>query len=137
MSRRKARELTLQVLFQNDFNPGPAEAVFAMSESEQPPNPDAVAYSLELTAWTQDHMAEIDSQIRTLSEDWSIERMNAVDRNIIRMAIAELRYGRQEGTPADWKNIVLNEAVELSKRFGSAESPKFVNGVLGAYARQE
>jgi len=137
MSRRKARELTLQVLFQNDFNPGPAEAVFAMTESQQPPNPDAVSYSLELAAWTQDHQAEIDAIIGQLSEEWAIERMNAVDRNIIRMAIAELRYGRREGSTEDWNNIVLDEAVELAKRFGAAESPKFVNGVLGAYVRRQ
>ncbi|NSW56633.1 MAG: transcription antitermination factor NusB [Armatimonadetes bacterium] len=74
----------------------------------------------------------IDQIINELSHDWAIDRMPGIDRNILRMALAELRHLPDVPTSA-----AINEAVELAKTYGTPESGKFVNGILGAYARRE
>ena len=69
--------------------------------------------------------------ITNSSKEWKLQRMAGVDRNITRMAVYELKFCEEKLTP----NIVINEAVELAKKFGSDESSRFVNGILGAIAR--
>lgn len=133
MSRRKARELALQVLFHIDFTGGlPREiipAVYAMQETEVP---DAVN---EYVEWVVDgtlaHREEIDRLISGLAHEWKLERMGGVDRAITRMAIFEIKYGLERVPP----KAAVNEAVELAKYFGSEESGRFVNGILGTLIR--
>ena len=134
MSRRKAREMALQTLFQLDFNQVEQdialESVFAENES-LPEN--AKEYAMLLVKGTRDHLSEIDGIISESAIDWKLQRMPGVDRNITRMAIFEMRFGKEEIAP----NVIINEAVELAKSFGSAESGRFINGILGSLVRKQ
>ena len=133
MSRRKAREIALQVLFHIDFTGGsPQEiipAVYAMQEIEF--SESVNEYVEWIVAGTLAHRDEIDRQISELAKDWKLERMGGVDRAITRMAIFEIKYGEEKVPP----RAAVNEAVELAKHFGSDESGRFVNGILGSLVR--
>ncbi|MBP2649334.1 MAG: NusB antitermination factor [Firmicutes bacterium] len=134
MSRRKARELALQTLFQLDFNhiemdvalAGVAEEFGAISEKSR-------SYATNLVMGTKEHLAEIDAIIEERSEEWSVARMPGVDRNIARMAVFELAFSKED-IP---QNVVVNEAVELAKTFGTDASSRFINGVLGALIKNK
>ena len=133
MSRRKARELALQVLFHIDFTGGdPAEvtaAVYGMQEEEIP---DSVNdYVKWVVTGTLSRKDEIDLLISELARDWKLERMGGVDRAVTRMAIYEIKFGEDKVPP----RAAVNEAVELAKHFGSDESGRFVNGILGSLVR--
>ena len=84
-----------------------------------------------IVAGTLAHRDEIDRQISELAKDWKLERMGGVDRAITRMAIFEIKYGEEKVPP----RAAVNEAVELAKHFGSDESGRFVNGILGSLVR--
>ncbi|TFD92244.1 transcription antitermination factor NusB [Jeotgalibacillus sp. R-1-5s-1] len=122
MKRRTAREKALQALFQMDMNEmEPGEAIENILEDEK--NDD---YLTALVTGVHEHKPEIDQTIQGHLERWKIDRLARVDRNILRVALYELLYKKEE-VPY---NVVLNEAVEISKRFGDEKSSKFVNGVL-------
>ncbi len=133
MSRRKAREIALQVLFHIDFTGGSPEeiipAVYSMQEIEF--SESVNDYVEWIVAGTLAHRDEIDRQISELAKDWKLERMGGVDRAITRMAIFEIKYGEEKVPP----RAAVNEAVELAKHFGSDESGRFVNGILGSLVR--
>jgi len=129
MSRRKARELALQALFQLDFNEQePTEALEAAFAETQGAGPKTRAYAKDLVGGTHRHLQEIDEIISGLSLEWKLDRMPGVDRNIARIAIYEMSYAGEEISP----NVVINEAVELAKTFGTDDSSRFINGILGA-----
>jgi N utilization substance protein B len=133
MSRRKARELALQVLFHIDFTGGnPADvidAVYAMQDEEIS---DSVNDYVEwVVKGTLERKADIDLLISELARDWKLERMGGVDRAVTRMAIYEIKFGEDRVPP----RAAVNEAVELAKHFGSDESGRFVNGILGSLVR--
>ncbi|MCR5175848.1 MAG: transcription antitermination factor NusB [Anaerovibrio sp.] len=143
MSRRQAREVALQTLFQLDMNPAENGAVVAdarqaamdvamatMDDGEKLGRKD-MAFLSELVNGTEDNRKEIDELISGASKDWKLHRMAGVDRNITRMAVYELKFADEKLTP----NIVINEAVELAKKYGSDDSSRFVNGILGAITR--
>lgn len=90
----------------------------------------AAAFARSLVAETVAQQAEIDDVIQSASRNWRLDRMSRVDRNILRLATYELRF--TEDVPV---KVVINEAVELAKRFGAAESPAFVNGILDRVAQ--
>jgi transcription antitermination factor NusB len=92
---------------------------------------DAFLYAQTLVRGTVDHREEIDSMIRGQADNWRLERMPAVDRNILRLAIYEMLYERD--TP---KLVVVDEAIELAKKFGSEQSGRFVNGLLDGLLKQ-
>jgi N utilization substance protein B len=126
--RRRAREAALQVLFQMDVGRLSFEEALA---SVAAPDwlPDDWALVETLSRGTRAHLAEIDPVIARFAEHWTIERMAAVDRNILRMAIFELQH---IPTPV---GVIINEAVELAKRYSTEESGRFVNGLLGNVVR--
>lgn len=133
MSRRKARELALQILFHLDLTGGsPREVtagVYAMQEEEIL---DSVREYVEwVVPGTWEHREEIDRTISELARDWKLERMGGVDRAATRMAIYEIRFGEGKIPP----RAAVNEAVELAKHYGSDESGRFVNGILGSLVR--
>ena len=133
MSRRKARELALQVLFHIDFTGCDSRqviaAVYAMQDDEVP---ESVNEDVEgVVRGTLAKQAEIDQLISELAHDWKLERMGGVDRAATRMAIFEIKYGDGKVPP----RAAINEAVELAKHYGSDESGRFVNGVLGSLVR--
>lgn len=134
MSRRKAREMALQVLFQLDFNESDAgDALTGVFEEAGETNAKTKLYAQNLVAGTQQHMADIDAIISGQSLEWKLDRMASVDRNIARLAIYEMKFAPEDVPP----NVVINEAVELAKTFGTEESGRFVNGILGALVKNK
>ena len=129
--RRKAREVALQVLYEIDvLQIETAEALDLFWNNFDAPQ-DAREFSTELICGTARHLEEIDSLISGCSDNWSLERMSRVDRNILRMAMYELLYCRD--IPP---KVTLNEAIDLGKDYGSENSGSFINGVLDAlYAK--
>lgn len=139
MSRRQAREVALQALFQLDLNPGGdgeremhETLAFdtALEEHEKLPKRDR-EYARSIMEGTRRRLEDIDRMISAASRDWRVERMAAVDRNITRLAVFEMRFGEEEITP----RIAINEAVELAKKYGTDDSGRFVNGILGAIVK--
>ena len=133
MSRRKARELALQILFNIDFTGGDprqvTDEVYAMQDDAVP---DSVHEYVDwVVAGTLAHRVEIDELISELARDWKLERMGGVDRAVTRMAIFEIKHSEGKIPP----RAAVNEAVELAKHYGSDESGRFVNGVLGSLVR--
>lgn len=129
MSRRQAREVALQALFQLDFNESKQEAAVdaALGESAVLADRDR-EYTRSIVEGTQKNIGEIDAMITKYSREWKVDRMSGVDRNIARIAVFEMKFGDEKMAP----NIIINEAVELAKKFGTDDSSRFVNGILGA-----
>ena len=126
--RRRAREAALQVLFQVDVGKlslDEALAAVAAPAWER----DDWALVEALSRGTNAHLSEIDPIITRFAEHWTIDRMAAVDRNILRMAIYELQHTSTS------VRVIINEAVELAKWYSTEESGRFVNGLLGTVAR--
>ena len=127
MSRRLARETALQVLFQRDLVKEPltsAEAVQHWAVEFEVPE-SSKAFAQELVDGTIAHQEEIDQKIASFAQEWTINRMAKVDRNVMRLAAYEVLF-----RPDIPGRVSLNEAIELAKRFGGEESAKFVNGIL-------
>jgi len=124
-SRRRSREMAVQVLYQMDMSQGDiAEALTTFCEHFEAPE-SIRDFAVELVNGTYQHRAEIDGLISQFSEHWRLERMPTVDRNILRLAAFELLY--RPDIPA---KVSINEAVDLGKKFGSEDSGSFVNGIL-------
>jgi transcription antitermination protein NusB len=130
--RRQARELALQVLYACEMyaENEPEELIRHLAREHALP-PAAVTYGRELATATLEHRDEIDGILRRCAANWELKRMAALDRNILRMATAELLFYLD--VPY---RVVIDEAVELAKSYGSDESGKFVNGVLDAVYRE-
>ncbi len=133
MSRRKARELALQVLFHIDFTGGdPRDVIRSVYGMQEEEIPDSVNDYVEwVVKGTLERKEEIDLIISELAHDWKLERMGGVDRAVTRMAIFEIKFGDGQVPP----RAAVNEAVELAKHYGSDESGRFVNGILGSLVR--
>lgn len=129
MSRRRARELALQVLFQLDFQKIDAEvALELLCSEEEAPSDKVQKYALHLIQGVLENQDAVDGLISQVASDWKIDRMPGVDRNIARIATYELKFDVEKLAPG----IIINEAVELAKTFGTDESSRFINGILGA-----
>jgi transcription antitermination protein NusB len=131
--RRKSRELAMQMLFQADVgkqNPDEVRKTFWQAREEV--EDDTRGFSEDLFRVAKAREEEIDAIIERHSQNWKLSRMAAVDRNVLRMAIAELLGF--PGTPAP---IVINEALEIARRYSAPESINFLNGVLDAIAREK
>ncbi|MBI1864925.1 MAG: transcription antitermination factor NusB [Nitrospirae bacterium] len=129
--RRRAREAAMQVLFQADFDR--AADLSEIKErfwEDHPADAETRAFADDLVEGTTAHREEIDGLLRRISEHWSVSRMSPVDRNLIRSAIYELLY---KETPS---RVVINEAIEIAKRYGTEESGAFVNGILDRVAKE-
>ncbi len=134
-SRHRSRQRALQVLFQIDLTSQPAhsaiQSYYDTLYSEESPEPIGEdGFMEQLVRGTAAVSKAIDERIARHSENWKIERMPVVDRNILRMAIYEMT---DVGTPAA---IVINEALELARRFSGEESVPFINGVLDAVHKE-
>lgn len=131
--RRRARVYALQVLYALDVNEQRTveealEEVWRTFELEI--DPEALAFARALVEQTTEKRPIIDDAVQSASRNWRLDRMSWVDRNILRLATYELRFC--EEVPV---KVIINEAVELAKRFGTAESPAFVNGILDRIAQ--
>ncbi|HUH62936.1 MAG TPA: transcription antitermination factor NusB [Terracidiphilus sp.] len=129
--RRKSRELTMQMLFQADVGkqtPEEVRATFWRSGVEA--EPEVRGFAEDLFRAATAHRDEIDRLIAQYSKHWRLERMPAVDRNLLRMAVGEMLGFKATPFP-----IVINEALEIARRFCAPESINFLNGILDAIAR--
>ena len=132
--RRRARAYGLQVLYALDMNEGelPARAVNSYGDLfELELDEPTLEFAGRLVSTTRERLDEIDDAIQSASRNWRLDRMSRVDRNILRLATCELRH-----SPDVPVKVVINEAVELAKRFGTTDSPAFVNGILDRIAHQ-
>jgi N utilization substance protein B len=130
-ARRESRRLALQVLYAADLTPREApDAVFERVAENFDLHPGALAFAKELVCGAVAARSEIDARIAAHARNWRIERMAAVDRNLLRLAVHELTA---TDTPPQ---VVINEAVELARDFCGERSPAFVNGVLDAIAHE-
>lgn len=129
-TRRAAREAAMKTLFQIDLGGMEPAAAFAAAAALEELEGEALAFARELFEGALAHQGEIDARIGQLSRAWAVSRLAAVDRAILRLAAYEIIY--RDDIPAA---ATINEAVELAKVYGAAESGRFVNGVLGALAR--
>ncbi|HME99365.1 MAG TPA: transcription antitermination factor NusB [Terriglobia bacterium] len=130
--RRKAREYALQMLFQWDITHDSIDQVAATFFQNQPEESEIVVeFARQLVMNTVEHVEQIDEFIRRHAEHWRLDRMATVDRNILRLAVQEFLYDKE--TP---KTVVINEAIEIARRFSAQESPLFINGVLDSIKKE-
>jgi len=131
-TRRRARQRALQILYLWDARRQPIDdAINTYYETlfpDEPPHRDR--FVDELVRGTIGHLAEVDEQIAKHAAHWRMDRMPAVDRNILRLAVFEMTHG---GTPAP---VTIDEALELARKYSNEESVQFVNGVLDAVRRE-
>ncbi|HHW60634.1 MAG TPA: transcription antitermination factor NusB [Syntrophomonadaceae bacterium] len=125
MSRRKAREAAFKVLFQVDQVRADSEQALAYLVNDHKLTADEQEFARLLIESALSNLQEIDASISQFSTDWALQRISAVDRSIMRMAIAEMRYVK--GTQSV---VAIDEAIEIAKRFGEENSPGFVNAIL-------
>jgi transcription antitermination factor NusB len=130
--RRKAREVALQFLYQLDLqgeaDPTPHAAEFW---ARHPLDDDVRGFAEDIVRGAKTMQPKIDEIIARLTEHWDLDRMAVVDRNILRLAVYEL--GWREDTPP---KVVINEAIEIAKKFGTRESSRFINGILDRVHRE-
>ena len=130
-TRRRAREAVLQMLFQLEATDESPQKVVRLYRDSFAEGPIPDEFSVQLFHDIAGAIEEIDSVITSASDNWRLERMSRVDRNILRVGVYELKHTVPD-TPV---KVVINEAVELAKRFGAEESAAFVNGVLDRIAK--
>lgn len=132
-SRRTGRERALQALYQLDQNEKatPTDAVEAAwaASDDQPRDETAHAFATELVAGVRANQPELDALIEQHSQNWRLERMQRVDRNVLRLGVFELKH--RDDIP---RKVTINEAIELAKTFGNEDSAAFINGVLDRIA---
>lgn len=124
-ARTTARHAALQLLYAIEVADEPRHAVIRSFWRETPGDPDGRPYADQLVQGILDHQETVDARIRAASENWRLERMTLVDRNLLRVATYELEF--VDDVP---RAVAIDEAVEIAKRFGTEESSKFINGVL-------
>ena len=125
--RTKARECALQMLYQWDITREPMDRVAGLFWQVRTSTDETRAAAERLARGAQRELPRLDEEITRASHNWRFDRIAAIDKNILRLAVYELM--QEPGTPS---SVVIDEAVELAKRFSEADSPPFVNGVLDA-----
>ena len=127
--RREARELALQLLYALELNPIDMEEGLRLSRENSRSAQGVRLFAEELVTGVMANRVEIDRKIVEKSKNWAISRMAKVDLNILRLALFELMF--RNDIP---RNVTINEAIEVAKKFGSEESPAFINGMLDEMA---
>ena len=129
--RRRAREVAFRIAYQADVMGEAVGAEVAAPEGEEPLGTDQAELVGDILRVLRGRAGEVDDLVRAAARNWELDRLAATDRSVLRIAAAEL-IGRP-GTPA---RVILDEAIEIARRYGSEESARFVNGVLDHVARQ-
>lgn len=133
-TRRKGREMAMQMLYQADLGKQTAEQVrkvFWSSREEKEVDEESRGFAEDLFRVATERQDEVDGLIEKHSQRWKIERMAVVDRNLLRMATAELLSYKSTPVP-----IVINEALEIGRKYSAPESINFLNGVLDAISKE-
>ncbi len=129
MKRRHAREYALQMLFQRDFIESNEELSTFWEGMDV--DPEVMEFANLIARGTREHLEEIDEAIKASAEHWVLERMAAVDRNILRLGTYELLFGVD--IP---QAVAINEAIEIAKKFSTSESASFINGILDRISKK-
>jgi N utilization substance protein B len=125
--RRRGREYALQILYQIDLAPRPVDECLEEMWLGRQAKRGIVEFASRLARGAVLHREEIDAVLCSVSHHWRVPRMAVVDRNIMRLAVYEMLF--EESTP---RIVVINEAIEVAKKFGDEESAPFINGILDA-----
>jgi N utilization substance protein B len=129
--RSRAREIVLQVLYEDDLNPDRnLAAADEFMRRRLGEDEELVTFARGLLAGVRKNRGEIDAKLDVLADNWHISRMAVTDRNVLRLAAYEMLFTDAPGA------VAIDEAVELAKRFGAKQSPQFVNGILDRLWRQ-
>lgn len=123
--RRQSRELVIQFLYLIEMNEGEVQDQLKLFWESHPTAEDVQSFTEEILKDTFDHKEAIDARLEKYSDNWTLSRMTVIDRNLLRMAASEILYS----TTVPPK-VAIDEAVEIAKRFGSEDSPNFINGIL-------
>ena len=129
--RRSSRELVIKFLYLVEMNEGDADAQRLEFWERNPCQPDIQGFADEILDNIFQHRNDIDSCVERFSENWTMSRMAVIDRNVLRLATSEILYGKT--VPP---KVVIDEAVEIAKKFGSGDSPQFINGILDRILRE-
>lgn len=129
--RRRARELVLKALYASEYGEAQPEESFAEIIKDQKLSDKNLQFTRTLFTLVREHLAWADEQIAELAEHWDVNRIAAIDHTILRMALVELEH-----IPDIPLKVVLNEAIELARKFSTSESPAFVNGILDGYVKK-
>jgi N utilization substance protein B len=119
------------MLYQHEIAGTPVEAMFSAFEELRDAPEGTRQFAIDLVRGVTERLAELDAHLVDQADNWRLERMAAVDRNILRLALYELMF--ESDTPAA---VVIDEAIEIAKRFGSERSSQFVNGVLDGFVHR-
>jgi len=130
-SRRKSRELALQMLFQYDLSGNATASILSTFDDLNKVRAPIRDFAARLFEGTVSELPKLDEMIQEQADNWRLSRMAVVDRNIIRMSIWEFLH--QDDTP---KLVIIDEAIEIAKKFGTQKSPQFINGVLDGILRR-
>jgi N utilization substance protein B len=130
-TRRRARELALQLLYQYELTDASPEEMQEGFEEWQSSGDGVRAFADGLLRGTLERLAEIDDELKRQTTHWRLERLAAVDRNILRLAMYELIF--ESDTPPA---VVIDEAIEIAKKYGAKDSSRFVNGVLDGFVKR-
>lgn len=125
-NRRKSREYALQLLYAREVTGWKIEDISPLFWKDRSVSPQTREYADSIVRGVINHAVSIDTSIEQSSKNWKIARMSYIDRNILRIAVYEFMY--EDSPPV----VVINEAIEVAKRYGDGESGQFVNGVLDA-----
>ena len=129
-TRHKAREIAVQLLYQKDLNPETSADTARSMIDEQLREESLRDFTWQLYTGVLEFIKPIDEQIQSVAEHWTVSRMAPTDRNILRLGAFELAHS---DTP---HKVILDEAIELAKKFGSAQSSQFINGILDRLAAE-
>lgn len=130
--RRNARELALQLLFQSEFAPQISVYAFLQLYDNKYAN-ETIEYAEQIVNGVAEFRSQIDEKISSISRNWKVDRMALVDRNILRVAIYEMKISQEKLS----EKIVINEAIEIAKKYGNTDSAGFINGILDQVGREE
>lgn len=130
--RRNARELALQLLFQSEFAPQISVYAFLQLYDNKFAN-ETIEYAESIIKGVAEYKSKIDDKISSVSRNWKVDRMALVDRNILRVAIFEMKISNEKLS----EKIVINEAIEIAKKYGNTDSAGFINGILDQVGREE
>lgn len=123
--RRKARELAVSLLYQLEFHPHRCREVMQEFWAQHPTSPETREFASSLVIGVREKLDQIDTAIERFAEHWTLKRIALVERNILRLGTYELLF--REDIP---RKVILNEAIEIAKLYGSEDSGKFINGIL-------
>ena len=129
--RRRAREVVLQMLYEDDLNPQHSlSASDGFLQRRLNHDAQSIEFARSLAAGVRRNRPELDQRLTAAARNWSLHRMAVIDRNVLRLGAYELLFGDTPG------GVAINEALELAKRYGGAQSASFVNGILDRLLRE-